>query len=70
MDPALAFLLIVFGIPLAVWPYRVALFGEQTDSIGSKRSWSEVEPTESKVKLTRILGVVMTVVGVVLLLTI
>lgn len=56
-------LLLVFGILNAIWPYKLARFEEQLDSIGSKRSWSEVEPAEWKVVLTRLVGVAMAVVG-------
>lgn len=56
-------LLLVFGILNAIWPYKLARFEEQLDSIGSKRSWSEVEPAEWKVVLTRLVGVAMTMVG-------
>ena len=57
-------LLIGFGLLGAVWPYRVARFEEQIDAIGSKRSWDEVEPTEWKVMLTRVIGVVVAFIGV------
>lgn len=57
-------LLVLFGLPAAIWPYKMARFEEQMDSIGSKRSWSEVEPAEWKVVLTRIAGVVMMLIGV------
>lgn len=63
MDGALAFLLLAFGIPGAIWPYELAKFGEQLDAIGSKRSWSEVEPAGWNVALTRAVGIGMTVVG-------
>lgn len=65
MDPVLTFLLLVFGIPAAIWPYQLARFEEQLDSIGSKRSWSEVEPADWKVLLTRIMGAGMTLFGAV-----
>jgi hypothetical protein len=32
------FLLLLVSLPAAIWPYRVARFGEQLDAIGSKRS--------------------------------
>jgi hypothetical protein len=66
---ALALFLLGFGIPHAVWPYRLARFEEQLDSIGSKRSWSEVEPADWKVTLTRVIGVGMTFLGAIELLT-
>ncbi len=64
MDAPLAILFLLFGLPNAIWPYRLARFEEQLDSIGSKRSWSEVEPADWKAMLTRIVGVGMVVVGV------
>jgi hypothetical protein len=63
MDGAMAFILLVFGLPGAIWPYKVARFEEQLDAIGSKRSWSEVEPAGWKVVLTRVIGVGMAGVG-------
>ena len=57
-------LIIAFGLLGAVWPYRVARFEEQIDAIGSKRSWDEVEPTGWKVMLTRVIGVVVVLIGV------
>ena len=38
MDAGLALVLLVFGLPGAVWPYKMARIEEQFDSIGSKRS--------------------------------
>ncbi|WP_224269669.1 hypothetical protein [Haloprofundus salinisoli] len=58
-------LLLSFGLPSAVWPSRVAKFEERLDSIGSKRSWSEIEPADWKVSLTRVAGIVMVLVGIV-----
>ncbi|WP_135820153.1 hypothetical protein [Halostella litorea] len=69
MDPALAFFLLVFGIPGAIWPYKLARFEEQLDSIGSKRSWDKVEPADWKVSLTRIVGVGMALFGAIGLLS-
>lgn len=51
---ALPFLLV--GIVFAVWPYGVAMVGEQLDAIGSKRSPSEVEPADWNVTLTKYIG--------------
>ena len=64
VNPVLGTLLVGFGLLGAVWPYRVARFEEQLDAIGSKRSWDEVEPTEWKVMLTRVIGVVFTLIGI------
>jgi len=63
MVPPWAVFLVIFGVPPAVWPYRMARFEEQMDSIGSKRRWDEVEPADWKVTLNRMLGVGMSVVG-------
>ena len=63
MDPVLALFLLAVGIPNAVWPYKFARFEERMDSIGSKRSWSEVEPADWKVAFTRIVGAGMTFFG-------
>ncbi|WP_247729358.1 hypothetical protein [Halovivax limisalsi] len=55
----LGILLLVIGVPTAVWPYEIARFEEQLDSIGSKRSWSDVEPADWKVALNKYLGIGM-----------
>ena len=68
MNGGLALLLVLLGIPGAAFPYRVARFEERMDSIGSKRAWSEVEPAEWKVLLTRVVGAGMLFVGVIILL--
>jgi len=52
-------LLLPLGLLQAVWPYKLARFSEQMDSIGSKRRWSEVEPADWKVLLTRVIGVLL-----------
>ena len=59
--------LLVGGLLGALWPYKVAKFGEQWDSIGSKRSWYSVEPADWNVTLTRGLGILFSVFGVVIL---
>lgn len=64
MDAGMALILLVLGVPGAVWPYKMARLEEQFDSIGSKRSWSEVEPADWKVTLTRVVGVVMLLFGI------
>ncbi|EMA57140.1 hypothetical protein [Halorubrum lipolyticum] len=63
MSLALALFLLAVGIPHAAWPYQFARFEEQIDSIGSKRSWSDVEPAEWKVTLTRVVGIGMAFLG-------
>jgi hypothetical protein len=56
------FLIIVGGVNVK-FARGMARFSEQLDAIGSKRRWSEVEPAEWKVVLTRISGVVLLVIG-------
>jgi len=60
---ALAIICLVFGPPLALRPYDVARFGEAMDAIGRKPS-GPVEPTEAKVRLTKGVGVALTLAGV------
>lgn len=59
----IAIVMLVFGLPNAMWPYKMARFEEQLDAIGSKRSWSEVEPADWKVLLTRVVGAIMVAFG-------
>ncbi len=63
MNPGMALFLVLFGLPGAFFPYRVAQLEERLDAIGSKRAWSEVEPAEWKVLLTRVVAVGMLLVG-------
>ena len=58
---------IVVGLLGAIWPYRVARFREALDAIGSTRKMSEVEPASWMVTLTRVVGVVAIVAGLVIL---
>ena len=60
---ALSALFAGWGLLLAVRPYRVARFRERTDAIGSRRSWSSVEPTDWNVQMTRIVGVGLALFG-------
>jgi hypothetical protein len=61
----LTFLLaIVAGVFALIWPYKLARLEEQFDSIGSKRSWSEVEPADWKVTFTRVTGAVAVLLGI------
>ncbi|WEL20344.1 hypothetical protein [Halorhabdus sp. BNX81] len=49
---------------LAVFrPYTLALWEERLDSIGSKRDWETVEPTDWKVSLTRTQGGILLLFG-------
>lgn len=60
----IAVIVLLFGLPSATIPYRMAKLEEAIDAIGSKRKSSEVEPAEWKVLLTRIVGVLMVLYGV------
>jgi len=57
----------VLGPLLALYPYKIARFEERLDAIGSKRSWSEVEPANWKVALNKLLGAGMSLFGVAVL---
>ncbi|WP_248516593.1 hypothetical protein [Salinarchaeum laminariae] len=57
------FFLLALGLIAVAWPYEVARFEERLDAIGSKRSWSEVEPADWRVLLTRGIGVLFVLVG-------
>lgn len=63
MDPVIGLLLVALGLPSAIWPTPFARFGERLDAIGSKRSWSEVEPADWYVGLTRLVGIGMVIFG-------
>ncbi|MFC7073771.1 hypothetical protein ACFQJ7_07810 [Halovenus rubra] len=63
MELVLVFVLLVFGLPAAVWPYKIARFNERLDGIGSRRSWSEIEPADWRIALTRVIGIGMTGIG-------
>jgi hypothetical protein len=56
-------MLIIVGIPTLLYPYKVARFEERLDGIGSKRSWSEIEPAEWKVLLNRLVGFILVAIG-------
>jgi hypothetical protein len=49
--------LLLVGAAAAVWPRQRSLWQERWDSVGSKRDWSDVEPAEWRVTLTRVGGV-------------
>lgn len=55
--------LVAFGLPGAIWPYRTARLGERVQGIGSNRSWDEIEPADWNVSVTRVAGILFTVVG-------
>ena len=63
-NPLLGAVLLALGLACALRPYELARFEEQLDSIGSKRSWSAVEPADWKVIVTRISGIVVSLFGV------
>lgn len=56
-------LLVLLGLPAALFPYPLARFSERTDAIGSTTSWVEVEPADWMVTLTRAVGVGLVVGG-------
>ncbi|MFC6731413.1 MULTISPECIES: hypothetical protein [unclassified Haladaptatus] len=57
--------LIAFGLPAAIWPYRISRLQERLDAVGSTTPWDEVEPADWRVALTRIVGVSLCLVGLV-----
>lgn len=59
--------MLVLGVLGLLWPYEVTRFGERVDAIGSKRSWSSVEPADWNVRLTRAMSVVFLVLSVAIL---
>ncbi|WP_254838280.1 hypothetical protein [Natronomonas marina] len=63
VNPVVGGLLLAFGLGSALRPYRFARFEERLDAIGSERSWSEVEPADWKVTVTRVSGVVVALFG-------
>lgn len=58
-------LVVLLGLPLGIWPYKVARLHERLHSIGSERRWTEVEPAEWKVTVTRLFGIALVVLAVV-----
>jgi len=56
--------LVVVGAAMAVWPYELSLWQERWDSVGSTRDWSDVEPAEWRVTLTRAGGLLAMLGGV------
>lgn len=67
MVPLEAVALLVGGLACAIWPYKLARFSEQWDSIGSKRSWDSVEPADWYVTVTRITGLLAVLIGIALI---
>ncbi|PSP26729.1 hypothetical protein BRC65_09830 [Halobacteriales archaeon QH_2_65_14] len=61
--PTYGIFLIFLGAPIALRPSVFAKLEEQLNAIGSKRSWSEVEPAHWKVVLTKYTGIALTGVG-------
>jgi hypothetical protein len=60
-------LFIALGLPGALFPYPVARFSERTDAIGSRTSWTRVEPADWKVTLTRLVGLLSVAFGLALI---
>ena len=54
---------LLFGPPMAKWPYGVARLSEMLDAIGRKPS-GPVEPADWNVALARIIGVGLSLFGV------
>ena len=67
MEYAFGLVSITIGILASLYPYKIARLEERLDGIGSKRSWSEIEPAEWKVFLNRLTGLVVVAVGVFLI---
>ena len=67
VNPILGTVLLAIGIASAVRPYEVARFEDRLDAIGSTRSWSEIEPADWKVLLTRLGGIAVSLFGVLVL---
>ena len=63
METILGVLLLITGVPAAIWPYKFARVNEQIDAIGSKRPAYAVEPADWNVRLTRIVGIVLVIAG-------
>jgi hypothetical protein len=59
----LGFVLVVFGAVNVRYARGITRFGEQLDAIGSKTRMSEVEAADWNVALTKVVGVVLAVVG-------
>lgn len=59
---------LTLGGPMARWPHEMARLNEIIDAIGRKPA-GPVEPADWHVSLTRILGLGLTIVGALLLLS-
>lgn len=55
------------GLYGVVRPYRVAVWQERIDAIGSTRSWDEIEPVGWRITVTRITFAIVTLGGVLFL---
>lgn len=53
---------LLFGPPLAVWPYKAARWSEIIDAIGRKPA-GRVEPADWQVLFTRVFGIGLATVG-------
>ncbi len=56
------------GLYGVVRPYRVAVWRERLDAIGSTRSWDEIEPADWRITVARIMFSMISLVGVFFLL--
>lgn len=65
---AIAVVGLLFGPPLAMWPYKMSRWSEILDAIGRKPA-GRVEPAEWKVLLTRVFGIGLAVAGAISALT-
>ncbi|SIR98666.1 hypothetical protein SAMN05421858_4998 [Haladaptatus litoreus] len=54
----------LFGMRYA---YQLTRFGEQIDAIGSKQRFSDVEPAEWNVSLSRALSLIVVLTGIVII---
>lgn len=64
MEP-LALLLVAFGLPAAVWPYRFAKLDNVWHKYTTLQHVEEIEPSDGVVKLARAFGVFLILLGVV-----
>lgn len=55
---------LLFGPPMAVWPYKMARWSEIIDAIG-RRPAGRVEPADWKVLVTQAFGVLLALAGAV-----
>lgn len=56
--------IVLLGVLSVLYPYEISRLEEAIDAIGSTRSLDDVEPATWKVTLTRIVGFVLVLFGV------